>query len=110
MIEWWGQIIHEFYAGSEGNGFIACNSEEWLAHKGSVGRPLNCELHICNDEGDELPVGESGTIYFGGGGTFGFGDSSASLAALLGGAGGGFSGKSGSFGFDGNMYNLVYFI
>ena len=36
MIEWWGPIIHEFYAGSEGNGFIACNSEEWLAHEGTV--------------------------------------------------------------------------
>ena len=37
MIEWWGPIIHEFYAGSEGNGFIACNSEEWMAHEGTVG-------------------------------------------------------------------------
>ena len=70
MIEWWGPVIYEYYAGTEGNGFVQLNSEEWLAHKGSVGRPLNCELHICNDEGDELPVGESGTIYFGGGGTF----------------------------------------
>ncbi len=70
MIEWWGPVIHEYYAGTEGNGFVQLNSEEWLAHKGSVGRPLNCEVHICNDEGEEVPVGESGTIYMSGGGEF----------------------------------------
>ncbi|MAU62214.1 MAG: acyl-CoA synthetase [Parvibaculum sp.] len=64
MIEWWGPVIYEYYAGSEGNGFTALNSEEWLAHKGSVGKPLNAIAHICDEEGKELPVGESGTIYF----------------------------------------------
>ena len=64
MIEWWGPIIHEFYAGSEGNGFIACNSEEWLAHEGTVGKPIVGIPHICNDEGEELPNGEEGTIWF----------------------------------------------
>ena len=70
MIDWWGPVIHEYYAGTEGNGFVQLNSQEWLQHKGSVGRPLNCELHICDDEGNELPAGEPGTIYFGGGGEF----------------------------------------
>ena len=70
MIEWWGPIIYEYYAGSEGNGFVAINSEEWLAHKGSVGRGLTAVLHICDDAGDEVPVGQSGTIYFEGGGDF----------------------------------------
>jgi len=70
MIEWWGPVLYEYYAGTEGNGFVQLNSTEWLAHKGSVGRPLNCEIHICDDDGNELPVGESGTIYFGGGGQF----------------------------------------
>ncbi|MBO6635193.1 AMP-binding protein [Parvibaculum sp.] len=64
MIRWWGPVIYEYYAGSEGNGFTALNSEEWLAHKGSVGKPLNAIAHICDDEGNELPVGEAGTIYF----------------------------------------------
>ena len=64
MIEWWGPIIHEFYAGSEGNGFIACNSEEWMAHEGTVGKPIVGIPHICNDEGEELPIGEEGTIWF----------------------------------------------
>ena len=64
MIEWWGPIIHEFYAGSEGNGFIACNSEEWMAHEGTVGKPIVGIPHICNDEGEELLIGEEGTIWF----------------------------------------------
>jgi long-chain acyl-CoA synthetase len=70
MIDWWGSVLYEYYAGTEGNGFVQLDSHEWLAHKGSVGRPLNCELHICDDDGNEMPVGASGTIYFGGGGTF----------------------------------------
>jgi long-chain acyl-CoA synthetase len=70
MIEWWGPVLYEYYAGTEANGFVQLNSEEWLAHKGSVGRPLGCEVHVCDDDGNELPVGESGTIYFGGGGQF----------------------------------------
>ncbi len=70
MIEWWGPVIHEYYAGSEGNGFVAINSEDWLAHRGSVGRPLTAALHICDDEGEEVPNSESGTIYFEGGGEF----------------------------------------
>ncbi len=70
MIDWWGPVIFEYYAGTEGNGFVQLNSTEWLAHKGSVGRPLNCELHICDDDGNEVPQGEPGTIWFGGGGQF----------------------------------------
>jgi acyl-CoA synthetase (AMP-forming)/AMP-acid ligase II len=70
MIDWWGPVLFEYYAGTEGNGFVQLNSTEWLAHRGSVGRPLNCVLHICDDEGNEVPVGESGAIYFGGGGQF----------------------------------------
>jgi len=70
MIEWWGPVIYEYYAGTEGNGFVQLNSQEWLQHKGSVGKGLTCEIHICDENGEELPVGESGTIYFAGGGEF----------------------------------------
>jgi len=70
MIEWWGPVLFEYYAGTEGNGFVQLNSHEWLAHRGSVGRALNCVVHICDDEGNELPIGEPGTIYFEGGGQF----------------------------------------
>lgn len=67
MIEWWGEILYEYYAGSEANGFVQLNSAEWLSHKGSVGRPMVSEVHICDDAGEELPTGETGTIYFSGG-------------------------------------------
>tara|TARA_B100000686_G_C16785372_1_gene974854 strand:- start:1907 stop:3229 length:1323 start_codon:yes stop_codon:yes gene_type:complete len=64
MIEWWGPIIHEYYAGTEGNGFCYCNSEDWLAHEGTVGRAIQGILHIVDDEGNELPTGEIGGVYF----------------------------------------------
>ena len=64
MIDWWGPIIHEYYAGTEGNGFVYCNSEDWLAHKGTVGRSLLGQLHIVGPDDAEVPVGEEGTIYF----------------------------------------------
>ena len=64
MIDWWGPVIHEYYAGSEGNGFVYCNSEQWLKHPGTVGTSINAVIHICDDTGNELPILESGTIYF----------------------------------------------
>ena len=64
MIDWWGPIIYEYYAGTEFNGFVACNSEEWLAHKGTVGKSLLGPIHILDDNENELPKGEEGTIYF----------------------------------------------
>jgi long-chain acyl-CoA synthetase len=70
MIEWWGPIIHEYYAGTEGNGFVYCNSEQWLAHKGTVGQPLVGKVHIVDDDGEEVPQGETGTVYFEGGNRF----------------------------------------
>jgi acyl-CoA synthetase (AMP-forming)/AMP-acid ligase II len=70
MIDWFGPIIHEYYAGTEGNGFVYCNSQMWLAHEGTVGMPINCTLHICDEEGREVPTGESGTIFFEGGASF----------------------------------------
>ena len=65
MIEWWGPIIEEYYSGTENFGSTAITSQEWLAHKGSVGRPANNVLiHICDDDGHEVPVGETGAVYF----------------------------------------------
>ncbi|MGH9084830.1 MAG: AMP-binding protein, partial [Acidimicrobiales bacterium] len=64
MIEWWGPIIHEYYAGTEGNGFVYTNSEDWLAHRGSVGKALVGTIHIVGEDGEELPAGASGTVYF----------------------------------------------
>jgi acyl-CoA synthetase (AMP-forming)/AMP-acid ligase II len=64
MIDWFGPIIHEYYAGTEGNGFVYCNSEDWLAHRGTVGRSIIGTVHIVGDDGEEVPTGESGTVYF----------------------------------------------
>ncbi len=64
MIEWWGPVIHEYYAGTEGNGFCYANSEDWLGHEGTVGKSLLGPLHICDEDGNEVPIGESGTVYF----------------------------------------------
>jgi long-chain acyl-CoA synthetase len=64
MIAWWGPVIHEYYAGTEGNGFCYINSTDWLAHKGSVGRAVLGELRICNEDGDALPPRQEGQVYF----------------------------------------------
>lgn len=64
MIDWWGEIIFEYYGGTEGIGFTALNSQQWLAHPGSVGYPLNSELKLLDDDGNEVPQGEIGDIYF----------------------------------------------
>lgn len=67
MMEWWGPVLWEYYAGTELNGFCLVKPEEWLARPGTVGRPLIGELHILDEDGIELPTGEAGTVYFGGG-------------------------------------------
>ncbi|GGO71419.1 AMP-binding protein [Nonomuraea cavernae] len=64
MMEWWGPIVHEYYAGTEGNGFLYASPQDWLAHPGTVGRSLFGTVHICDEEGNDLPPGEHGTIYF----------------------------------------------
>lgn len=69
MLEWWGPIIYEYYAGTEDVGSSFITPGEWLEHPGSVGRPRD-ELHIVGDDGEELPTGQPGTIYFAGGRDF----------------------------------------
>ena len=64
MMDWWGPIIYEYYAGSELNGFTHVSPEEWLARPGTVGKALLGQIHICDEDGRELPTGEQGIIYF----------------------------------------------
>ncbi|MDQ1497431.1 MAG: long-chain acyl-CoA synthetase [Actinomycetota bacterium] len=64
MFEWWGPIIHEYYGGSELNGLTVVGPQDWLAHPGTVGRAVLGTLHICDEEGNELPAGEPGMVYF----------------------------------------------
>ena len=66
MMDWWGDVLHEYYGGSEGVGITSLGPAEWRAHPGSVGRPAGCGLHIVGDDGLELPPGEVGAIYFSG--------------------------------------------
>jgi long-chain acyl-CoA synthetase len=66
MIEWWGPILEEFYAGTEGGGMTWINSAQSLAHPGSVGPAIWGEIHICDDAENDLPTGEDGVIWFGG--------------------------------------------
>jgi long-chain acyl-CoA synthetase len=70
MIDWWGPIVHEYYAGTEGNGFCFIGAEEWLNRKGSVGRGLTAQVKICDEAGNELPPRAEGGVYFAGGGEF----------------------------------------
>lgn len=64
MLAWWGPIIHEYYAGTEGMGFCTIGPQEWLSHKGSVGRAILGEVKIVDDADHELPPGKIGTVYF----------------------------------------------
>ncbi|MCX6480133.1 MAG: AMP-binding protein [Mycobacterium sp.] len=64
MIDWWGPIVDEYYASSEAHGSTLISAEEWLEHPGSVGRPMAGAIHILDENGEELPPGEPGEIYF----------------------------------------------
>ena len=64
MIDWWGPIIHEYYGATEGLGFTACNTEEWLAHKGTVGKVLLGDLHVFDEHMQPVPQGQSGELWF----------------------------------------------
>jgi fatty-acyl-CoA synthase len=64
MIEWWGPLLFEYYAGTEGSGATFITSEDWLKHPGSVGKAGVGILHICDENGNDLPPGEAGLIYF----------------------------------------------
>ena len=72
MIEWWGPILIEYYAGSEGNGVTVSNSQQWLSHRGTVGRSVVGTIKILNENDEELPVGEIGTVYFADAPTFSY--------------------------------------
>ncbi|MDT5007621.1 MAG: long-chain acyl-CoA synthetase, partial [Mycobacterium sp.] len=70
MIDWWGPIIDEYYASSEAVGASFIRAQDWLEHRGSVGRPLVGVPHILDEDGNELPPGEVGEIYYEGGLSF----------------------------------------
>lgn len=64
FLDWLGPIVHEFYSGSEGAGFCYIGPEDWLAHPGSVGRSMTGAIHVLDEHGKEVPVGEEGEVWF----------------------------------------------
>ncbi len=64
MIEWWGPIVNEYYAGSEGIGMTMVGAADWLEHPGTVGKAIHGVLHVCGPDGEEVAPGEDGLIYF----------------------------------------------
>jgi long-chain acyl-CoA synthetase len=64
MIDWWGPVLVEYYAGTEGNGMTAIDSGTWLTRPGTVGRAVSGIVRICADDGAELPAGRTGIVYF----------------------------------------------
>lgn len=68
MLDWWGPIIWEYYAGSEGNGMTMVSGADWLTHPGTVGRAILGTIHVCDDAEDgngvEVAAGKEGVIYF----------------------------------------------
>ena len=69
MMKWFGPIIHEYYGGTEGFAGTTIGPLAWLAHPGSVGIPMS-PVHVIGDDGDELPIGQAGELYFEGGPKF----------------------------------------
>ncbi|MEM8973374.1 MAG: acyl-CoA synthetase [Pseudomonadota bacterium] len=104
MLEWWGPILHEYYAGTENNGFCAITSDEWLAHKGSVGRALLGTMHICDEDGEPVPTGETGTVYFSDGHPFSYHDDPEKTAAAYNARGWSTLGDIGYLDIDGYLY------
>ncbi len=65
MIEWFGPIFVESYGGSESGTLCRIDSHEWLAHRGSVGRPRPpFEVAVVDESGNPVPVGEVGVLGF----------------------------------------------
>ena len=103
MMDWLGPIIHEYYGGTEGFAGTTIGPEEWLAHPGSVGIPM-AQVHVVGDDGEELPVGESGELYFEGGPDFEYFKDPAKTASVYNERGWRSLGDMGYVDEDGYMY------
>lgn len=64
MMKWWGPVLWEYYSATEMNGMTVIGPDEWLRKPGSVGRAVLGKIHICEEDGGELPAGQTGLIYF----------------------------------------------
>jgi acyl-CoA synthetase (AMP-forming)/AMP-acid ligase II len=104
MIDWWGPKIFEYYSATEGVGATFITSEEWLAHPGSVGKPMMGIAHILDDDGNELPTGEPGTIWFEGGQSFEYHNDAEKTASTMNDKGWATVGDVGYLDDDGYLY------
>lgn len=80
MIDYWGPVLMEYYAGTEGNGFTFISSQDWLTHKGSVGRAIMGITRICDEDGNQVPPRSEGAVYFEGGNAFSYHNDEAKTA------------------------------
>ena len=103
MLDWFGPIIDEYYAGTEDIGSSYITAAEWLAHPGSVGRPMQ-EAHIVGDDGTELGPGETGTVYFLGGRPFEYHNDPSKTASVTNEKGWRTLGDMGHLDADGYLY------
>jgi len=63
MLEWWGPVVTEYYAATEGGG-TTIFGDEWLTHPGSVGKAWSYSVvKVLDDDGNEVPRGQSGQVY-----------------------------------------------
>ncbi|HEY2501905.1 MAG TPA: acyl-CoA synthetase [Mycobacterium sp.] len=103
MMEWFGPIIHEYYGGTEGFAGTTIGPEEWLAHPGSVGIPM-APVHVVDEYGQELPIGQPGELYFEGGPDFEYFKDPAKTASVYNDRGWRSLGDMGYVDEDGYMY------
>ncbi len=103
MMEWFGPVIHEYYGGTEGFAGTVIGPEEWLAHPGSVGIPM-APVHVVGDDGQELPIGQAGELYFEGGPDFEYFKDPAKTASVYNERGWRSLGDMGYVDRDGYMY------
>jgi len=104
MIEWWGPIILEYYASSEGVGATFISSQEWLDRPGSAGRAVVGTPRVLDDDGNELPAGEVGTIWFAGAAPFEYHNDPAKTAEAVNVRGEATTGDVGYVDADGYLY------
>ena len=106
MLAWWGPILREYYGGTENVGVTRIDSDEWLTHPGSVGRPVLGAVKILSDDGSfrELPQGDIGVIHFSGGIPFVYHTEGVSTSAALDATGWGTYGDLGKLDADGYLY------
>jgi acyl-CoA synthetase (AMP-forming)/AMP-acid ligase II len=104
IIDWFGPIVWEYYAGSEGNGYFAIDSADWLAHPGSVGRSMYGQAHILDDDGTEVPPGAIGTVWFEGTAAFAYHNDAEKTAGAFNDQGWSTLGDVGQLDADGYLY------